>query len=101
MHFPQLRGEHCVHSWVLHEVLGQLRPARWALLLTMVDPLFEALEAEVMLASGCHGPFAQLQANTALQVLQVLLTLLNRKFSVTHPSNMYMKPVHVAQRKDS
>ena len=85
MHFPQLRGEHGVYSRVLHQVLGELRPARWAVLLAMIDVLLEALEAEVVLASCCHWTFAQLQANTALHVLQVFLTLLHRKYRITHP----------------
>ena len=81
MHFPQLRGEHGV---CLHQVLGELCPARWAVLLTMVDVLLEALEAEVVPASGRHWTFAQLQAYAALHVLQVFLTLLNRNYRMIH-----------------
>lgn len=50
MNFPQPGCEHGVDSWVLYQVLGQLRPTCWAVLLAKIHVLLEALQAEVVLA---------------------------------------------------
>lgn len=50
MYFPQPRGEHGVHSWVLQQVLGEFGTASWTFRVTVVDVLLEALETEIMLA---------------------------------------------------
>lgn len=71
MYFSKPGGEQGVDSGVLQQVLGKLGATCRAVRLAMIDVLLEAFEAKVVLACGRHRPFAQLQADAALQLLHL------------------------------
>lgn len=75
INFPEPRGEHGVDTWILQQVPGKLGTACRALCFTMVDILFEAFEAKVVLARGRDRAGAQLQAYATFQLLHVLTRL--------------------------
>lgn len=68
-------SQHGIDAWVANQCTCQLRAARGTLLLVLVDPLPEALQAEIVLAWRRHRPITEPQTDAALQMVQVLFVV--------------------------